>query len=370
MNRVVCLVLLSCMPLAACTSTGTTSDAGVPDANVERWWDAGPRTWPEQNQFDELPLNTMARMPVAAGQDTISVLAANVGNIDVLRCGGAVYKLCNVDSELAVKTRLRDLRPDVVLLQEVITPTVCARIQDLVDDQHVCHPAHTAVEPEQPRRLLGPDYTITCDDRAGYECIAVHRDVGTLDGCATGSLCRGAAHAVDAVMGCDDGFTITGNTATVRGQRVDLFSAHPQSGNTSANQQCRKAYLDQVLDPNAGLPLRVAPRAILGGDLNMDPWRTTSADPEVVTWNTFVTPHNDDVTRPWTYHSGAVEHDPPYWSAWLVHRTWDHVISDGYQGRCVTLGAAPDVAPLDFSAGAQDIDLLDHLALWCHLAPR
>lgn len=359
MKRVL-LALCCAGGLSACGggSSSSTGDAGVPDAAVE--------VWLEQDQRGEAPLGRVAIMPAAGTRGAFTLLSANVGNIDFIHCGGAIYKLCRQAAEDAVARRIRELSPDVVLLQEVLPPSVCATLQD-IPDWHACHPSRTAAEPEQVRRLLGVEYTIACDGRRGFECVAVHRRAGSVEGCADGALCRGGARVTDAVDGCDDGFTVTAVTATVRGTRVDLFSGHPQSGNQVANQRCRKDTLQQVLPE--GAPLRsTANVALLAGDLNMDVWRTTSANPDVVLWNAHVSSSREDASRPWAMHSGVLEHDPPYWSAWIARVTWDHVASVGLWGHCQTLGAAPGLAPLDRFEGSQDVEMLDHLALFCALS--
>jgi len=322
-----------------------------------------PSLWPGQDQRGERPLGTPWDMP-AAGAGAFTLLSANVGNVDVFRCAGAVYKLCSAASERRIAHRIAVLHPDVLLLQETLPPRVCDSLGP-VEEWHVCHPSNTAAEPEQVRRLVGPDYTVACDARGGYECVAVRRGFAPLEGCADGALCRGGARTGPPVEGgCDTGFVVVAATATIAGRRTDLVSAHPPSGFSEESQNCRRAHLDQLFgDPS---PIRSADRAIAGGDWNMDPFRSAGADVE--RWHASVSARRDSAL-PFALHSGLVEHDPPYWSAPLVKLTWDHVVSEGFIGRCVTLGAAPGLAPLDYAEG-DELQRLDHLAQWCTISAR
>lgn len=321
---------------------------------------------PAQDQQGEAPLELAFDMP-DAGPRAFSVLAANVGNIDLFECDSAIFKLCNAAQEARLTAALARARPDIALLSEVITPEQCDALQDSVDAGHVCHRDHRASEPDQVRRLLGPDYTITCEPRRGYECIAVRKGFATLEGCADGALCRGLSRTAPPVAGCDDGFTLSAVTATLDGRELDLVVAHPPSGAMAANKQCRADFLPAALG-EVGAPdsVRTQPRAILGGDFNMDPFRR-AGDVDVTYWRERVRFSYAAGGPALVMHSGLPESNPPLWSAPLNKQTWDHVLSTGFVGRCVTLGAAAGFPALDAPQGAE-LSRLDHLAQYCLLS--
>ncbi len=320
----------------------------------------------EQDLGQEAPLGLTFDVP-EAGLRAFSVLAANVGNIDLFRCDGAIFKLCAKDQEDRITAAIARARPDVVLLSEVITPEQCDALGSTVEASHVCHPSNRLSEPDQARRLLGPDYTIACEPRHGYECIAVRKAFATLEGCAAGALCRGVLRSAPPVPGCDEGFSIAAVTATIDREAVDLIVAHPPSGLMPANIACRRDFLPAALSPK-GTPgsLRQSPLAIIGGDFNLDPFRRPT-DADVVFWREQVRFSASAVGGALVQHSGLPEHDPPYWSAWLTHLTWDHVLSEGFVGRCSTLGAKKDYPALDESKGSE-LERLDHLAQSCVLS--
>jgi hypothetical protein len=319
-----------------------------------------------QDQGGEAPLGIAFDMP-DAGAGAFSVLAANVGNIDLLSCDSAIYKLCDAAQEARITAAIARARPDIALLAEVITPAQCDALADQVDAGHVCHPSNRASEPDQVRRLLGPEYTIACEPRRGYECIGVRAGFATLEGCADGALCRGLLRSAPPVSGCDEGFTLSAATVKLDGRKLDLVVAHPPSGAMPESKQCRASFLPAALGDLGGPDsLRTQPRAILGGDFNMDPWRK-AGDVDVTYWRERVRFSFSAPGPALVMHSGAAETDPPFWSAPLNRQTWDHLLSTGFVGRCVTLGAAEGFPALDAPQG-EEIHRLDHLAQYCLLS--
>lgn len=319
-----------------------------------------------QDQGGEAPLGIAFDMP-DAGAGAFSLLAANVGNIDLFECDGAIYKLCDAAQEARITAAIAKARPDVVLLSEVITPGQCDELEGQVDAGHVCHPSNRATEPDQVRRLLGPEYTIGCEPRRGYECIGVRAGFASMEGCADGALCRGLLRAATPIAGCDEGFTLSAATVKLDGQKLDLIVAHPPSGAMAENKQCRAAFLPAALGEVGGPDsLRTQPRVILGGDFNMDPYRK-AGDPDVTYWRERVRFSYATPGPALALHSGLPEADPPRWSAPLNRQTWDHVLSSGFVGRCVTLGAAEGFPSLDAPQG-EEIHRLDHLAQYCLLS--
>ena len=316
----------------------------------------------QQDQQGEAPLALGSSMP-EAGPWGFSVLVANVGNIDVFRCDSAIYKLCAADQEARIAARIAALKPDVALLAETLNPAQCEALSASVPDWHVYSP--TQPPGDQVRRLLGPDYTIACEPRRGYECLAVRSAFACLEGCSSGALCRGLSRTVDPVPGCDDGFTLSAVTARIDGVRVDLMVGHPPSGFAAADAECRRAYLPGALAAQGEeTSLRSAPFALFGGDLNLDPWRNPG-EPDTAYFRAQVG-LGDEGGAAFRAHSGPVENDPPWWTSPLVRRSLDHVVTEGFVGRCVTLGAHEGYPPLDLAQGP-DIQRLDHLAQYCVL---
>ncbi len=323
-------------------------------------------TWREQDMQGEPALGLAFEVP-DAGPRGFSVLAANVGNVDLLRCDTALYKLCDAAQEKRVAERIARAKPDVALLSEVLAPGQCDELGPAAPAWHACHPEHRAAEPDQARRLLGPDYTIACEPRRGYECVAVRREFAKLRGCDDGALCRGLLRSAEALPGCDDGFTLSMATVEVDGVALDVGVAHPPSGFTAEAQACRRDFLPAVLAPR-GAPgsLRQQPRALVGGDFNLDPYRH-GTDADGTYFLAQVRTSASAAGGPLLLHSGLQEHDPPYWTAPLTRATWDHVVSEGLTGRCVTLGAHEGYPPLDMAVGPE-LQRLDHLAQYCVLS--
>ncbi|MHB8874437.1 MAG: endonuclease/exonuclease/phosphatase family protein [Myxococcaceae bacterium] len=332
--------------------------------------------WKEQDMKGEQPLGQTAQMP-EAGKLGFSVLVANVGNSDIFNCAGVnLYKLCQVASEKAVAARVEVLRPDVVLFSEAFAPWLCDKV-GAVDEKHVCHPSNTQAEPEQVRRILGSNYTISCDANSGFECIAIRREFGRMKGCEDGAFCRGLSRTAPVIDDCDIRLgidqvdtrhaSVSGVTLEVDGKTFDALVAHPPASTAPEAAQCRRRFLPYVMEPvGSDGSVRERPAAILGGDFNLDPYRNAPTAVDVVYWNQSVRLSLEGEGGPWVSNSGPIEHDPPYWTSPLSRSTLDHVVTQGLVGRCQTLGAAQGRPPLDGASGAE-LERLDHLAQWCLL---
>ncbi len=81
------------------------------------------------------------------------------------------------------------------------------------------------------------------------------------------------------------------------------------------------------------MSLRIQPRAQLTGDFNLDPWREVADVDAVRNVLRFPEAPPFDAQR-------RAQKPPPFWSVPLNRQTWDHVLSEGFVGRCVTLDAA------------------------------
>ena len=282
------------------------------------------------------------------------LLQANVGNVAVT-CTTYKYKLCYAATEERLAAAIANLDPDVISLQETVSAAQCAAMTES-DAAKVCFATHTAAIEVQARRLVGAAYTVACDTRAHYECVAIKRTWGAIRGCADGELCIASAVAqtADAGAGCDPGFSVSAVTVEPRrGAAFRLVDLHPPSGKAVA---CRRAALVDVFEGPAALAR--GNRSLLSGDFNLDPFAGTDASEDYL--RSRVGPGTA-----FHFHSGTAEHQPPFLTAvydWpLGSFTYDHVISNFAAGTCRTLGAAPGTVRLDGGTGT------DHRALVCDL---
>ncbi len=293
----------------------------------------------------------------SSGQASMRLLQTNVGNV-AAECSGYKFKLCDADTETRLAESIAALQPDVISLQEVVPNSMCDGMNES-DPGKVCHPSRRA-EPLQARRLVGSDYTIACDARSHFECVAVRRGFGHIDRCEDGASCDlgTAATTAPATVGCDAGFSVSAvRILPLAGRAFTLIDAHPPSGGAA---ECRKAQLTHIFEKPSSLA--GGANAILSGDFNLDPYR--GKDVSEVYFRSFV-----GAGKRFTFHSGIAEHDPPYPTARYLTpgdllaggTTLDHVASDFAKGRCTTLGEAPGSARLDGDSGT------DHRAMLCEL---
>ncbi|CAN5217325.1 hypothetical protein BH11MYX1_BH11MYX1_28570 [soil metagenome] len=286
------------------------------------------------------------------------LIQANVGNV-ALTCHPYKFKLCYAATEGRLAASLASHDADVISLQELVTPEQCAAMLE-TEAARVCFAAHTAKISEQARRLVGEGYTIACDTRSHYECVAVKRTWGAIAGCPDGELCIDAAvtETADAVPGCDAGFSASAVVIQPRkGTAFRLVDAHPPSGAAVA---CRHDTLVKVFEGDAALAR--GNRSLLSGDFNLDPFAGNDASEQY--FRTWV-----GAGKAFHYHSGPAEHSPPHITASYPQgfgyggdHTYDHVFSNFASGTCTTLGEAPSTLRLDGGSGT------DHRALLCNLS--
>jgi endonuclease/exonuclease/phosphatase family metal-dependent hydrolase len=291
-----------------------------------------------------LAAGALAGAPAAEAR-VITVVQANVGNVNVPACNDQVFKLCLREVERRAGVVLRALRPDVVAFQEILPPALCAQ-RPSPNSANLCSgPLSPA---SQVQRLLGAGYAHGCDDRFGWDCIAVASRAGSL----------GRVHTRPVLSQCADrGFTLPLATVRVDGWPVTVTAAHPDS----MNVPCRTAQLRDLFE--GALP--PAGAAIVMGDFNLDPYR--ESDESASYWRTQVparfayasgdaltsypcTPSQVDTT-------GEVldPGDSGPCAGPLASRTIDHVVvRGGVGGRC-------SVHRIDGGGG------MDHRAQVCRL---
>ena len=303
---------------------------------------------PRKDASSPEPEKPEASTPDAAGELQFDLLQANVGNASA-DCYSYQFKLCSVQVERRIAANLQARAPQVLSLEELVPDTMCAGSTETNTDR-VCHPSNLAAEPNQARRLVGPGYSVGCDARRGFDCLAVATSFGSIRGCAAGSLCYGLGNTLPMDAGCDDGFSMAAYVVEpLQGAAFTVIVGHPPSGTARACRasQIRATFTDLV--PGDG-PVVVA------GDLNLDPYRQD--DESVLAFREFV-----GDARPFKLLSGLAEASPPLFTSFAItgNQTYDHVLSNRMQGTCKTLGEAPGTQRLDGDSGC------DHRAEACAL---
>ena len=299
----------------------------------------------------------------------LRVLTANVGNMNLACRGEYHFNLCIKSVEERIGKSIAKLSPDIIALQEVTDPRQCKGFVER-DKAKVCYKYREQDPFYQVRRLVGPDYSIACDARNGFECIAVRVGVGVIEGCPQGQLCPSLARVDQPDSACDGGFTVSAVTVVLHanGMRIGIVNAHPQSNDVASLKKekaqcqtaCRERALRQIFETVDGQPpLAQEDRNLILGDINIDPFRDDDASIQL--WKQYVGAYSEG--KPYYYHSGPAEHNPPYYTSFLPwkKRTLDHMVSNFAKGTCITLGEAPGTERLDGGKGT------DHRALFCEL---
>jgi endonuclease/exonuclease/phosphatase family metal-dependent hydrolase len=311
----------------------------------------------------------------------LRLLTWNVGNVAT---GDPHYALRIADRryEDHVAARIRELAPDVVLLQEVLAPARCARFVER-DASRTCHDA--AHREPTVRRLLGPGYTIVCDGRRQVECIGVKTSFGAIPPLERGALALGGAETpplplvpCERALGecsderCDAESGVSAVRVETERGAFRLVHVHQMAPGRSAaglywGEPCRHAQLRQAF------ALAGAGANVVAGDFNLDPDRFVS-ERESAVWTSEVgagrrfrdlTPRAADGTSFATRRSG-------------LGVATDHVLVEGGSGACRVhgrgLGPAPGTDALDagfdwslLPGGERDPGRIDHLAISCTL---
>ena len=198
--------------------------------------------------------------------------------------------------------------------------------------------------------MVGPDYTIICERRNAFECIAVRTGAGGILGCEPGALChtnRFERQHED----CRHSVSIMAATVQIKGRTFDVVNAHAEN----RSPPCRLAAIQQVFESESLVRER---KALIMGDFNLDPWRED--DPSIRYWRQQI---GLDSASGYVYHSGIAEREPPYPTLRypFFTRTYDHVTSNFLTGTARVLGESPGTARLDGGWG------MDHRAVYGQL---
>jgi endonuclease/exonuclease/phosphatase family metal-dependent hydrolase len=277
-----------------------------------------------------------------------SVLTANVGNLK-LGCRKYLNNLCIKEVEHAIATNIQELKPDVITLQEVLAPWQCGETKER-NKKKVCYDEQII---PQARRLVGNDYSIICDNRRQFTCIAIKESFGKILDCEKGDICNSARTGKN-LSSCDNGFTVSAATIKLNnGFTFDIVNAHLQS----TDAECRVRMIKQIFyGYETQKPLVTEDFVLIMGDLNLDPWRDQDVSVEI--WK-------DTIRRGWMgrnfyYHSGIVEKTPPHFTTkfFIWRKTFDLIVSNFAEGTCVVLGETPGTLRIDGGSG------MDHRAVY------
>ncbi len=301
-----------------------------------------------------------------------TLLSWNIGNHRfqpegyALRASDAVYV-----GHLANK--IEELSPDIVVLQEVLSLAACEAVQE-ISPALSCY----GTSPENPpiRTLLGPDYSIVCDQHRQVECIGIHKRFGQIEGLEWGGLDLTGA-ATEALPGtpCDylkkecDGrskkcdaessiSTIVVHPSRLTGiEALRIIHAHP----TAIGNVCRQRQELQAFHLADDEPTLVV------GDWNFDP--DVQADiVESAIWSQFVGPER----RFESHHPRDAETCRLARTSVGQDKALDRLATDFAAGRCQVY-AQPRLDEGVMSDGrdvAEVAGRADHYAVFCKLSLR
>lgn len=341
---------------------------------------------PKRRRVDLLGLTGLLFACATADPVAVRLLTWNVGNPDTrdsryaLRIGDQRY-------EDFVRDRIGDLAPDVVFLQEVLSPARCAAFVES-DSSRACHAA--ADREPAVRRLLGANYSIVCDARRNVACVGVRTSFGAIEGVAPGALVLDGAEtaglplaACDWLRGecgdesCDVESSVSSLRVLTRRGPVTLVNVHLMAPGKTASgvfwgEPCRQCQLRQafeMLDTARGS----SEPSLIAGDFNLDPLRLIG-EREAALWAMHVgagrrfrdlTPSAADGSQYGTRRG----------SLWIAT---DHVLVSRATGVCTVhghgVGADPGTEPLDagfdgsqLQGGSRHRGRIDHFAISCEL---
>jgi endonuclease/exonuclease/phosphatase family metal-dependent hydrolase len=329
-----------------------------------------------------------------ASLEPFRVLSYNIGNPDdaepnyPLRLSYQAY-------EDSIAQTIRNLEPDIVLLQEVLPPQTCDAF-DEEDSARTCYNADA--RPTAAERVLGDDYSIACDARLHVECVGVRKAFGTiqdlepgefsLSGAETPPLpldsCNYAAGTCNNDL-CDAESTVSAVTVEAAGETIRVVHMHPNAAGLGEDgfyqgDGCRALQVEQAFEGLKGLgegdgaALAGEGKTIVAGDFNLDP-TGFATDEELAIWDRNVGPGQR------FSHFNPTDEDTgdliPTRRGLAI--TIDHVVADEFSGDCEVFseegGSAPLDSDFDFDSLPGTLDgeefpgRIDHFALLCTLTP-
>ncbi|MCB9228703.1 MAG: hypothetical protein H6618_03745 [Deltaproteobacteria bacterium] len=324
----------------------------------------------------------------------IRVMSANIGNNTGEEDATYVaWRMESASYEQYLARRIQSIRPDVIGFQEVLSQNACDGITN-ADARHTCFYNKNS---HAVRRLVGQDYSIICDNRTQWECLAVHVDFARIDGVKKGGInIRGAetpglpekpcTYGVncDETL-CDEDSSVSAVTLYIENDEQEvplrLIHAHPNAGDFQefyVGSLCRREQVGQIFIGSAdSAPLMKAEmRNLVIGDFNYDPSiRFSTLDPmfsEHRQWDSFVAGMKEETgegPRRFSIHSAKTPEGKLQTTiAGLL--TFDHVLSDFATGKCDVMGGG---ALVGLDEGFQfdsysEKSRLDHSTVLCDLS--
>lgn len=249
----------------------------------------------------------------------------------------------------AARVWLDGVRPDVLGVQEMFWSGTCGDIPTEAHTGFYCE-GWSEGDNTVIQAILDADYQIACHQGKPDKCVAIHRDLGTLEGCAD-DLCMDGLQG-ETVDGCGQGGRV-GRGVVLRpdGRRLTLVHVHGSSGWAPEDQACRVAQIAQVFDDLGGDgPAAQGDDVLILGDLNTDPGRATASDESAARWAEAVGPGQ---AFQWITDVGP---DAP--ASYQGIADIDHVASNAREGDCWIAGIAgqPEV---------YDVAYFDHRPVVC-----
>ncbi len=346
-----------------------------------------------------VPCNTLL-VPKEATQ-SIKIMSANVGNSYKGIPGSSSYRssyLYALRSEFRVyedtlSENIARNKPDVIALQEVMSPLICD-IGFESDPRKACYP--DTPPSFSAARILGPDYSVVCDENRSIECIGVRNDFGQIQnprqkskhadhfevysdwlpqgfqyaygGAVTASLGGDTCSWLDGGCtndhSCDDESTVSAITVKqVNGEILRVVHVHPSAGKANA---CRKKQVKQGFELAKGFL-----RSVILGDWNFVPGGFSQPEVSAEFFE------HVGLDREFVNHGACV--DGVRWPTTATGLALDTVVSNFLSGSCVVLDSdgPGDFKRLDegfttegFTAkevAALESQRMDHSALSCLL---
>ena len=292
----------------------------------------------------------------AAGLEFV-VMTINVGNLDEVNggpCPSFPYRggLCSLSQELILTEAIGRIGPDIAILNEVVDARRCTEETWGGDEDRVCTGAPGGSPFQQARRLMGDDYTISCDDIEHFTCVAVRVGRVEVQECEQGGTCLGASETPPHPSECE---VLGGHTSVSRvrasfeGRTLNIVAVHPDNALSSEDDPCRFAQYRQVFED-----LVDERPALVAGDFNLDPYRYPDLFPSGVFWREHV-----GFERRFAAHNAAGDRPVP---TFLGVATLDYVLSDFAEGECQVLGESEGTQRID-----SPLNTMDHRAVVCSL---
>lgn len=297
--------------------------------------------------------------------DALRVVTLNAGSgksVDRLRDANAGYGPAQAEMSdrwygngLAWPAVIRDVRAfldkadaDIVGLQEVFYSGHCPDIPPSAREGFVCatwEPGEATVA----QRILGDDYQVACHPGKPDKCLAVHRRLGRIEGCAEAFCLRGLEGLDD--DGCGSGNRVAATTVQlVGGGSLRVVHMHGTSGVTRADTRCRLGQIEAIAGEGGAAP----EFGVILGDFNTDPGRVTWLDPAARALRRFARPPGS--YRFMTQVGFFVR------PTFLSFLNIDHILAAGMSGACWYAGRTPETSPVS------ELVYLDHTAVVCDLS--